>query len=64
MLFDPAKSAEPPIIFGNFDIIFKKISDDFLVAIVLGFFKYSFFVFSIKFFNDLKFLKFDKIFYT
>ena len=62
MLFDPAKSAEPPIIYGSFAIIFKNISDDFLVAIVFEFFKYSFFVFSTKFFNDLKFLKFDKIF--
>ena len=40
MLFDPAKSAEPPIIYGSFAIIFKKISDDFLVAIVFEFFKY------------------------
>ena len=62
MLFDPARSAEQPIMFGSFAIIFKKISDDFLVAIVFEFFKYSFFFFSIKFFNDLKFSKFDNIF--
>ena len=33
VLFDPAKSAEPPIKFGSFDTISKNFSELFLVAI-------------------------------
>ena len=32
VLFEPAKSAEPPIKLGNLFMMFKSISDDFLVA--------------------------------
>ena len=59
VLFDPAKSAEPPIKLGNFATIFKNISDDFLVAIGFLFSKYSIFAFSIIFLNDLKLFKFE-----
>ena len=52
-MLEPAKSAEPPIRFGNFDTISKKISEDFLVAIGFEFFKLSFFIFSIERLNDL-----------
>ena len=51
VLFDPAKSAEPPIKLGNFAMIFKNISDDFLVATGFVFLKYSILAFSINFFN-------------
>ena len=39
--------------------MFKNISDDFLVAIGFVFLKYSIFAFSINFFNEFKFLKFE-----
>ena len=42
--------------------MFKNISDDFLVAIGLVFFKYLIFAFSINFFNELKFEKFTLFF--
>jgi len=48
-LFDPAKSAEPPIkVFLSFNIADKNSSEDFLVAIVLKFFIASFFCFIIE----------------
>ena len=59
VLFDPAKSAEPPIKLGNFATMFKNISDDFLVAIGFAFLKYSTFAFSTIFFNESKFSIFE-----
>ena len=51
-MFDPAKSAEPPIkVFLSFNIADKNSSEDFLVAIVLKFFIASFFCFIIEFEN-------------
>ena len=47
MLFEPAKSADPPIKLGSFDTISKNFSEHFLVAIGSRFFKYSVFAFSI-----------------
>ena len=41
MLFDPARSADPPITFGIFETISKNFSEHFLVAIGSNDFRYS-----------------------
>ena len=47
-MFDPARSADPPIIFGIFDTISKNFSEHFLVAIGSKDLRYSNLTFSIS----------------